>query len=87
MNDNIGMNNHMVTNLGTSTNNTDAATKKYVVDKRCTFKDGTTSISMIDLRDMGLAGALELYNNITFDGGAYCRNSKPQSIKRWESHS
>ena len=38
MNDNIGMNNHMVTNLGTPTNNTDAANKKYVDDKRCTLR-------------------------------------------------
>ena len=33
MNDNIGMGGHTVTNLGTPTNNTDAATKKYVDDK------------------------------------------------------
>ena len=80
MQDNIGMNNHLVTNLGTPTNNTDAANKKYVDDKWCTFKDGTTSISMVDLRDMGLAGALELYNNITFDGGAYCQDLGPSSV-------
>ena len=80
MNDNIGMNNHMVTNLGTPTNNNDAATKKYVDDKRCTFKDGTTSISMVDLRDTGLNGAVELYNNITFDGGAYGQDLGPSSV-------
>ena len=28
----------------------------------------------MDLRDTGLNGSLELYNNITFDGGAYCRD-------------
>ena len=33
MTDNIGMGGHTVTNLGTPTNNTDAATKKYVDDK------------------------------------------------------
>ena len=80
MNDNIGMNNHMVTNLGTPTNNNDAATKKYLDDKRCTFKNGTTSISMVDLRDTGLNGAVELYNNITFDGGAYCQDLGPSSV-------
>ena len=80
MNGNIGMNNHMVTNLGTPTNNNDAATKKYVDDKRCTFKDGTTSISMVDLRDTGLNGAVELYNNITFDGGAYGQDLGPSSV-------
>ena len=80
MQDNIGMNNHMVTNLGTPTNNTDAATKKYVDDKRCKFKDGTKSISTVDLRDMGLGGSLELYNIITFDGGAYCRDLGPSSV-------
>ena len=84
MQDNIGMNNHMVTNLGTPTNNTDAATKKYVDDKRCdkrwTIKDGTTSISMVDLRDTDLNGMVELYNNITFDGGAYCQDLGPSSV-------
>ena len=79
MNDNIGMNNHMVTNLGTPTNDTDAATKKYVDDKRCTFKDGMTSISMVDLRDTGLGGTVELYN-FTFDGGAYCQDLGPLSV-------
>ena len=80
MQDNIGMNNHMVTNLGTPTNDTDAANKKYVDDKRCTFKDGTTSISMVDLRDTGLNGTVELYNNITCDGGAYCQDLRPSSV-------
>ena len=76
----INMNNYKVTGLGTPTNNTDAATKKYVDDKRCTFKNGTTSISMVDLRDTGLGGTVELYNNITFDGGVYCRDLRPSSI-------
>ena len=80
MNDNIGMNNHMVTDLGTPRNNNDAATKKYVDDKRCTFKDGTTSVSMVDLRNTGLGGTVELYNNITFDGGAYCPDLRPSSV-------
>ena len=79
MQDNIGMGGNMVTGLGTPTNGTDAAMKKYVDDKRCKFKDGTTSISTVDLRDTGLGGSLELYNNITFDGGAYCRDLGPSS--------
>ena len=41
MRDNIGMNNHMITNLGTPTNDTDAANKQYVDDKKCKFKDPT----------------------------------------------
>ena len=45
----INMNNHMITNLATPTNDTDAANKKYVDDKKCNFKDGTTSISILDL--------------------------------------
>ena len=76
----VGMNNHMVTNLGTPTNDTDAANKKYVDDRGCTFKDGTTSISMVDRRDTGLGGTVELYNNITFDGGAYCQGLGPSSV-------
>ena len=43
----INMDNHKVTNLGTPTNNADAATKKYVGDKRCKFKDGKTTIATI----------------------------------------
>ena len=74
MQDNIGMGGHTVTNLGTPTNDTDAANKKYVDDKKCKFKDGSTSTGVVDLRDTGLNGSLELYNNITFDGGAYCRD-------------
>ena len=78
----MGMNNHMITNLGTPTNNNDAATKKYVDDKRCTFKDGTTSISVADLRDTGLNGTVELYNNITSDGGAYCQDITSSSTSK-----
>ena len=80
MQDNIGMNGHKVTGLGIPTNDTDAATKKYVNDERCTFKDGTTSISMVDLRDTGLGGTVELYNNNTFDGCAYCQDLGPSSV-------
>ena len=49
-------------------------------DKRCTFKDGTTSVSMVDLGDTELRGTVELYNNITFDGGAYCQDLGPSSV-------
>ena len=67
--------------IGTdAANDTDAATKKYVDDKRCRFKDGTPSISTVDLRYTGLGGSLELYNNITFDGGAYCRDLGLSSV-------
>ena len=34
----------------------------------------------MDLRGTGLGGSLELYNNITFDGGAYCRDLGPSSV-------
>ena len=71
MQDNIGMGGHTVTNIGTPTSDTDAANKKYVDDKKCKLEDGSTSISVVDLRDTGLGGSLKLYNNITFDGGAY----------------
>ena len=74
MQDNIGMDGHTVTNLGMPTNDTDAANKKYVDDKKCKFKDGLTNKGIVDLRDTGLNESLELYNNITFDGGAYCRD-------------
>ena len=74
MQKNIGMGGHTVTNIGTPTNDTDAANKKYVDDKKCKFKDGSTNTDVVDLRDTGLNGSLELYNNITFDGGAYCRD-------------
>ena len=80
MQDNIGMGGHTVTGLGTPKDGTNASTKKYVDDKRCKFKDGTTSISTVDLRDTGLGGSLELYNNITFDGGAYYRDLGPSSV-------
>ena len=79
MQDNIGTGGHTVTGLGTPTNGTDAATKKYVDDKRCK-SHGTTSILTVDLWDTGLGGSLELYNNITFDSGAYCRDLGPSSI-------
>ena len=46
----INMDNHKITNLGTPSTNTDDATKKYVDDKKCKFKDGTTTTSDVDLR-------------------------------------
>ena len=64
----INMDNHKVTSLGTPTNNADAATKKYVDDKRCKFKDGTTTTSDIDLRTTGF------YDDVTFHADASCQN-------------
>ena len=55
----------MVTNLGTPTNNTDAATKKYVDDKRCKFSNGTTNTSDVDISVYGFNNAVK------FDSGAH----------------
>ena len=76
------MNNYKITGLSTPTNNTDAATKKYVDDEESKFKDGTTTTKDVDLRDTGLNGSLELYNNITFDGGAYCQDLNSSSTSK-----
>ena len=56
----INMNNYKITGLSTPTNNTDAATKKYVDNKESKFKDGATATKDVDLRDTGLNGSLEL---------------------------
>ena len=66
MNDNIGMGGHTVTNLGTPTNDTDAATKKYVDDKECTFKDGTTTTDIVDLRYDSANNRFTFHNDIGF---------------------
>ena len=42
-NQDINLDNHKVNNLPTPTNNNDAATKKYVGDKKCVFKNGLRS--------------------------------------------
>ena len=68
----INMGNHKVTNLGTPTNNTDAATKKYVDDKECKFKDGTTTTSDMDLRTS--AFGFEFYDDVTFKANAKCKD-------------
>ena len=68
MNDYIGMNNHMITNLGTPTNDTDSGNKKYVDDKKCKFKDGTSTTLDIDLRSD------EFHDDITFNAKAYCQD-------------
>ena len=65
MSDNIGMDGHTVTNLGTPTNNTDAATKKYVDDKKCKFSDGTTNTSDVDISVYGFNHAVK------FNSGAH----------------
>ena len=64
----INMDSHTVTNLGMPTNNADAATKKYVDDKECKFKDGTTTTSDIDLRTTGF------YDDVTSHADANCRD-------------
>ena len=66
MSDNIGMGGHTVTNLGTQTNNTDAATKKYVDDKKCKFKDGSTTTDIVDLRYDSVNDRFTFHNDIGF---------------------
>ena len=66
MSDNIGMGGHTVTNLGTPTNNTDAATKKYVDDKQYKFKDGTTTTDIVDLRHDSVNNRFTLHDDIGF---------------------
>ena len=68
----INMGNRKVTNLGTPTNNTDAATKKYVDDKKCKFKDETTTTSDVDLRT-SVSGS-EFYDDVTFKANAKCKD-------------
>ena len=68
----INMDSHKVTNLGTPTNNADAATKKYVDDKKCKFKDGTTTTSDVDLRTS--ASGSEFYDDVTFKANAKCKD-------------
>ena len=68
----INMGNHKVTNLGTPTTNADAATKKYVDDKKCKFKDGTTTTSDIDLRTS--ASGSGFYDDVTFKANAKCKD-------------
>ena len=64
----INLNNHKVYNLPTPTNNNDAATKKYVDDKKCVFKDGSTTTANIDLKSDGF------YDDVTFNAGAFCQD-------------
>ena len=61
-----------MTNLGTPTNNTDAATKKYVDDKKCKFKDGTITTSDVNLRTS--ASGSEFYDDVTFKANAKCKD-------------
>ena len=73
MQDNIGMGGHTVTNLGTPTSNTDAANKKYVDDKKCKFKDGSTNTGEMDIRTAGAQGGVGFYDDVTFYAGAKCQ--------------
>ena len=74
MQDNIGMSGHTVTNLGTPTNDTDAANKKYVDDKKCKFKDGSTNTGEVDIRAAGAQGGVGFYDDVTFHAGAKCQD-------------
>ena len=60
------MGGHTVTNLGTPTNDTGAATKKYVDDKKCKFKDGTTTTKVVDLRYDSVNNRFTFHNDIGF---------------------
>ena len=72
MSGNINMGKNKVTNLKTPTNNTDAATKKYVDDREPKFKDGTTATSDVDLRES--SGSLTFHDDVTFEAKAKCKD-------------
>ena len=68
----IDMDDHKITNLEAPSNNTDAATKKYVDDKECEFKDGTTTTTDVDIRTS--ASGTEFYDDVTFKANAKCKD-------------
>ena len=68
MKDNTSTNNHMITNLGTPTNDTDAVNKKYVDDKKCKFKDGTTTTDVVDLRRDTANNRIPFQEDVGFTG-------------------
>ena len=72
MSGNIDMGDNKITNLKTPTNNTDAATKKYVDDNEPKFKDGNTATKDVDLRES--SGDLEFYDEVTFKNKAKCKD-------------
>ena len=68
------MGGHTVTNLGTPTSDTYAANKKYVDDKKCKFKDGSTNTGEVDIRTAGAQGGVGFYGDVTFHAGAKCQD-------------
>ena len=72
MSGNIDISTNKVTDLGTPTNNANAAMKKYVDDKECKFEDGTTATSDVDLRTS--ASGSEFYDDLTFKANAKCKD-------------
>ena len=68
----INMNDHKITNLEAPTTNTDAATKKYVDDKKCKFKAVTITSSDVDLR--ASASGSKFYDDVTFKTNAKCKD-------------
>ena len=68
----INMGDNKITNVKTPTNNTDAATKKYVDDNEAKFKDDTTTTSDIDLRKNNTAS--EFYDDVEFKAKTKCKD-------------
>ena len=68
----INMGDNKITNLETPTNNTDAATKKYVDDNEAKFKDDTTTTSDVDLRKNNSAS--EFYDDVEFKAKSRCKD-------------
>ena len=67
----IDMGDNKITNLKT-TNDKDAATKKYVDDNEAKFKDDTTTTSDIDLRKSNSVS--EFYDDVEFKAKSKCKD-------------